>query len=109
MSVKKAGLNCICSDPVDFVSGQINQSQSLFTYNYAQNESVDTFAKPDFEPMFADNITWYNNSLRLAAEAQCGDDYECLFDVASTNDLSVGMVTKDISIQLVNESNALGK
>ena len=90
-----------------FVSGQINRSQSLFTY--AQNESVATFSKPDFEPMFADNITWHNDSLRLAAEAQCGEDYECLFDVASTNDLSVGLVTKDISIQLVNESNALSK
>ena len=59
--------------------------------------------------MFADNITWQNNSLREKAEAECGDDHECLFDVASTNDLSVGMVTKDISIQLVNESNALSK
>ena len=78
-------------------------------FAYAQNESVDTFAKPDFVPMFADNITWYNDSLRIEAKKQCGDDYECLFDVASTNDLSVGMVTKDISIQLVNESNALGR
>ena len=78
-------------------------------FTYAQNESVDTFYKPDFIPMFADNITWANDSVRQAAEAQCGNDYECLFDVASTNDLSVGMVTKDIGIQLVNESNALGK
>ena len=59
--------------------------------------------------MFADNITWQNDSLRVKAEAECGDDHECLFDVASTNDLSVGMVTKDISVQLVNESNALSK
>ncbi|XP_078353037.1 mucin-like protein [Oculina patagonica] len=57
--------------------------------------------------MFADNITWHNDSLREEAEAECGDDHECLFDVASTNDLSVGIVTKDISVQLVNESNAL--
>ena len=78
-------------------------------FTYAQNESVATFSKPDFEPMFADNITWHNDSLRLEAEDQCGEDYECLFDVASTNDLSVGVVTKDISAQLVNESNALGK
>ena len=70
---------------------------------------MDTFSKPDFVPMFADNITWHNDSVRIEAEKQCGNDYECLFDVASTNDLSVGMVTKDISIQLVNESNALGK
>ena len=59
--------------------------------------------------MFPDNIKWYNDSLKQAAEAQCGDDHECLFDVASTSDLSVGLVTKDISIQLVNETKALGK
>ena len=97
----------LCSDNVNFISGQIKASQSLFFY--ARNESVDTFSNPDFEPMFADNITWHNESLREKAEAQCGDDHECLFDVASTNDLSVGMVTKDISIQLVNESNSLSK
>ena len=78
-------------------------------FTYAQNESVDTFSKPDFVPMFGDNITWHNESVRVEAEKQCGNDYECLFDVASTNDLSVGIATKYISIQLVNESNALGK
>ncbi|XP_068697609.1 mucin-like protein [Montipora foliosa] len=87
------------------VKWQINESQSLFTYG--QNESVNTFARPDFEPMFADNITWQNDSIRLAAEAQCGEDHDCLFDVASTNDLSVGVLTKDINIQLVNETNSL--
>ena len=92
---------------VDFFSGQINQSQSLFTY--VGNESVDTFAVPDFVPMFADNITWSNDSLEQEAKKKCGDDQECLFDAASTNDLSVGMVTKGISVQLVNESNKLGK
>ena len=59
--------------------------------------------------MFADNITWQNDSLRLAAEAQCGEDHDCLFDVASTKDLSVGVLTKDINVQLVNETNSLGK
>ena len=78
-------------------------------FTYGENESVDTFARPDFVPMFSDNITWSDNSVRLAAEAQCGNDYECLFDVASTNDLSVGIVTKDTVAQLVNESNVLGK
>lgn len=89
------------------ILGQLTQVQSLFTYG--ENESVDTFARPDFVPMFSDNITWSDNSVRLAAEAQCGNDYECLFDIASTNDLSVGIATKDISAQLVNESNILGK
>ena len=68
-----------------------------------------SFSDPDFEPMFADNITWHNDSLRQKAEDQCGNDHECLFDVASTNDLSLGLVTKDISIQLVNETKQLSK
>ena len=68
-----------------------------------------SFSEPDFEPMFADNITWHNDSLRQKAEDQCGNDQECLFDVASTNDLSLGLVTKDISIQLVNETKQLSK
>ena len=68
-----------------------------------------SFSDPDFEPMFADNITWHNDSLRQKAEDQCGNDQECLFDVASTNDLSLGLVTKDISIQLVNETKQLSK
>ena len=89
------------------LSGQISQSQSLFTY--AQNESVDTFKDTGFVPMFADNITWSNDTVREKAEALCDDDSECLFDVASTNDLSIGEATKDISIQLVNESNTLSK
>ena len=88
-------------------SGQINQSQSLFTY--AQNESVDTFAKPDFLPMFVENITWFNETVEREAKTQCGDDIECLFDAAATNDVSVGLVTKDINIQLENETNILGK
>ena len=59
--------------------------------------------------MFADNITWQNDSIEQEAKAQCGDDHECLFDVASTNDLSVGLATKDISVQLVNESKQLSE
>ena len=94
-------------NPIFLVSGQINQSQSLFTY--AQNESVDTFAKPDFLPMFIENITWFNDTVRAVAEAQCGGDIECLFDAAATNDVSVGLVTKDINIQFENETNILGK
>ena len=70
---------------------------------------MDTFAKLHFIPMFVENMTWYNDSVRVEAEAKCGNDIECLFDAAATNDVSVGIVTKDINIQLVNESITLGK
>ena len=68
-----------------------------------------TFSKLDFMPMFADNITWHNDSLKQKAEAQCGDDHECLFDVASTKDLSIGSATKEISVQLVNDTKKLSE
>ena len=68
-----------------------------------------TYSDPEFEPMFADNIKWHNDSLKQKAEAQCGDDHECLFDVASTKDLSIGSATKEISVQLVNDTKKLSK
>ncbi|XP_044174744.1 uncharacterized protein LOC114975818 isoform X3 [Acropora millepora] len=87
------------------VKWQINHSQSLFTY--AQNETASTFAIPDFLPMFGDNITWQSDALRKQAEDVCGSDKECLYDVASTNDLSVGQATKDIGNQLSKELKTL--
>ena len=68
-----------------------------------------TYSDPEFEPMFADNIKWHNDSLKQKAEAQCGDDHECLFDVASTKDLSIGSATKEISVQLVNDTKKLSE
>ena len=68
-----------------------------------------TYSDPEFEPMFADNITWHNDSLKQKAEAQCGNDHECLFDVASTKDLSIGSATKAISVQLVNDTKKLSE
>ena len=58
--------------------------------------------------MFGDNITWQSDALRKQAEAQCGSDKECLYDVASTNDLDVGKATKDIGNQLSRELKTLG-
>ena len=58
--------------------------------------------------MFADNITWQNETVRRKAEAQCGSDKECEFDAASTNDLSVGLATKETGNQLTKELKTLG-
>ena len=58
--------------------------------------------------MFGDNITWQNDALRKQAEEVCGSDKACFFDVASTNELSVGQATKDIGNQLSKELKTLG-
>ena len=61
-----------------------------------------------FEPMFSDNLRWDNATLEAEARKNCGDDSECLFDAAATGDLSVGLETKAINIQLVNDTKQLG-
>lgn len=87
--------------------GQITNEESLFTY--APNESVATFANASFEPMFVENIEWVDNATRDAAFSACDGDVACLFDAASTNDVSIGTNSKDVNIQLVKENEELGK
>lgn len=84
---------------------QITDDQSLFTY--ALGESVSTFANASFEPMFVEEIVWADNATRVAAIAACDGDVACLFDAASTNDVSIGTNSKDVNVQLVKENEEL--
>lgn len=88
-------------------SGQVTFETSLFAYN--PGESVDTFKNESFKPIFLDNITFASDALRQEAEAICQGDVNCLFDIASTGDTSVGESTKQISVQLESESEELRK
>ena len=87
--------------------GQITDEESLFTY--APGESTATFTNASFEPMFVENIEWADNATRDAARSACAGDAACLFDAASTNDVSIGTNSKDVSVQLVKENEELGK
>lgn len=88
-------------------TGQVNDSTSLFTYNAGENTS--TFSNTSFVPMFIEDLTFYNESLKKQAYAACNGDINCLFDAASTKDLSVGISTKIVGSQMVNESSTLSK
>ena len=59
--------------------------------------------------MFVEDIQWADNATRDAAFALCDDDVACLFDAASTNDVSIGANSKDVNVQLVKENEELGK
>ena len=50
-----------------------------------------------------------NDALRQQAEAICQGDANCLFDIASTGDTSVGASTKQVSVQLESDSKELRK
>ena len=75
-----------------FIAGQIESHQSLFTYNGL--ESPHIFVDLNYVPMFINNINWVNDSFRLEAERVCGNNSECLFDAAVTEDTSYGINTR---------------
>ncbi|XP_068682562.1 uncharacterized protein [Montipora foliosa] len=85
---------------------QLTDSISLFTYNPGENTS--TFSNASFVPVFLDEpIDFGSDELRTAAELACQGDVNCLFDIASTGDVSVGASTKEVSVQIESESQAL--
>ena len=89
-------------------AGQLSDNTTLFTYK--PGESTSMFSNASFVPIFLDEpIHFASNELRTAAERACQGDVNCLFDTASTGDLSVGESTKEVSVQLESEAQALGK
>ena len=88
--------------------GQLTDNISLFTYKPGENTS--TFSNASFVPIFLDEpIDFGSDELRTAAELACQGDVNCLFDIASTGDVSVGASTKEVSVQIESESQALGE
>jgi len=51
-----------------------------------------------------DELKFANETLEAEAREKCGDDINCLFDAASTNDVSVGLQTKVVGSQMINDS-----
>lgn len=65
------------------------ENSSLFTYVEGQN--LFTFYDPHYIPMF--EIQFSNLSLEADALAICGDDQFCLYDIAATQNTSIGLTT----------------
>ena len=90
-----------------FKSGQITDQESLFTYG--PGESVSTFANKTFQPMFVEDIEWADNKTEAQAKEKCKGDVVCLFDAASTNNVSIGLASQEINIKVEDENNKLSK
>ena len=78
-------------------------------FTYGPNEGVHTFANASFKPMFVEAIKWADNATEQAAKEACAGDVVCLFDAASTNDVSIGTNSKEVNVKLVEENKKLGK
>ena len=71
-------------------AGIINGSNgSLFTY--ANGDDFTTFFDPTFNPEF--QPTFSDPGLEAQADAICGDDVFCLFDIAATGRTDIGVST----------------
>ena len=64
-------------------------SDSLFTYQPGDNWATfyDPFYEPSYQPAFA------TPELEAEANDLCGDDVFCLFDVAASGDMDIGIST----------------
>lgn len=72
------------------ILGIINEERdSLFAYGEGQN--FLTFYDPDYIPMF--EIQFSDPNLEADALAICGDDQFCLYDIAATQNTSIGLTT----------------
>ena len=65
-----------------------SEADSLFTY---REEGFSTFYDPDYTPMF--EATFNNSDLEAIAVEICGDDQFCLYDIAATEDINIGLTT----------------
>ena len=77
--------------------GIINSTEeSLFTYN--DEESWSTFYQPDFIPFF--EPTFSSSVLEQQANAVCGDDIFCQYDIAATGRTDIGQATLESNMEL---------
>lgn len=93
--------------PCIFVNtGQVLANTTLFTYKPGEN--ISTFSNASFVPIFLDEpINFASDALRIQAELACQGHPPCLFDIASTGDVSAGAATKAVSVELENQAQAL--
>ena len=80
-------------------------------FTYGPRGSWDTFYLPDYTPAFG--VEFSNPELEQEAQAICGNDDLCLFDIAATGDINIGAATRqsgeeqETIIELFTTSNLI--
>ena len=82
-------------------------------FTYRTGESYDSFLNLGFTPVFLDetNSLFSNNTLEQQARDICGENEECLFDIAVTRKTSVGEATLESynEVQQRTKNSQIGK
>lgn len=86
--------------------GRLTAVQSLFVNTTAD---ADFGCPADYMPIFLKNFTFSNSSLAAEAKAICGDNQNCLFDIAATNSLEFGQNTINSTAAIESDNEVLGE
>ncbi|CAB4032217.1 Hypothetical predicted protein [Paramuricea clavata] len=83
----------------------VERHKTMFTYRIGN--SYDSFLDLDFTPVFMDetNSLFSNSTLEQEARNVCGDNAECLFDIAVTGKTSIGEATLELFDELEERTN----
>ena len=87
------------------ILGMVNENNTLFTYHVGQ--TYDNFLDLGFTTAFLDetNSLFSSNTLEKKARDICGENEECLFDIAVTGKTSVGESTLESYNELQQRTN----
>ena len=98
LHVRRHNTSHICIN--DFISTGIlkDSSQSLFSYNTSSD--FFSYYDPTFIPAFTPQFN--NSELEEQAKVACKGDTECLFDIAATGRMEIGMATLEQQVIIEN-------
>lgn len=87
---------------IDFLCnvGTVNSNKNLLFGNPP--------ARTGYEPTFTDNITYATQQLAANASRICGSNKACLFDIAVTDSVDIGLQTKLIDDNNTKQKAELG-
>ncbi|CAB4028190.1 Hypothetical predicted protein, partial [Paramuricea clavata] len=87
------------------LAGIVERNKTLFTYRIG--ESYDSFLDLDFTPVFLDETAslFSNSTFEQEAKDVCGENRECLFDIAVTGKTRVGEATLESFNELQQRIN----
>uniref|UniRef100_H2ZSP4 Uncharacterized protein n=1 Tax=Latimeria chalumnae TaxID=7897 RepID=H2ZSP4_LATCH len=90
------------------LSWKTTPNNSLFFYNSSTGESWYTYNNNSFVPKFYDELlATVNKTIIQKANETCNGNDECIFDILSTNDFSVGASTLEASKTYEDQKNTL--
>ncbi|XP_028415613.1 sushi domain-containing protein 2-like [Dendronephthya gigantea] len=84
----------------------VDRNQTIFTYHVGK--SYDSFTNSSFIPVFLDetNSLFTSPALEQDARSVCGENEECLFDIAVTGKRDVGEATLQSFNEIQKRANA---